>query len=83
MDLSNNKIAELPPQFPKKLKYLRIQQNELTEIPEGISQCTCLTHLDISHNLLRHLPDGLSDLGKLQNLQADYNLLTEIPPSLH
>jgi len=36
LDLSNNKLAELPTKMPLKLEYLRVQQNELKQIPEGI-----------------------------------------------
>ncbi|KAG2450597.1 hypothetical protein HYH02_004437 [Chlamydomonas schloesseri] len=61
---------------------LSLQRNQLTEVPEEISQMTKLEHLWLYGNKLTKLPEGLGQLKKLSKLWVNNNQLTSLPESL-
>jgi Leucine-rich repeat (LRR) protein len=63
------------------LNELQLQENELTEIPEGISALKNLTKLSFYKNQLKSLPDDLFDLN-LKVIDLYYNDLEVIPSEI-
>jgi Leucine-rich repeat (LRR) protein len=57
----------------KKLKYLEISDNQITEIPEGISKLENLEYLSFQNNQITSLPEKLTFLRKLQTLDIRGN----------
>ena len=62
------------------LQELRLNSNELTTFPQGLSRLCNLTFLDISKNQFQILPSVMQTCTRLITLSAKDNLLTEIPP---
>ena len=56
--------------------------NNLTELPETISQLTQLQTLDLSLNNLSSLPQGFSALNELTTLNLTHNIISQIPEVL-
>lgn len=63
-------------------RVLRLQQNALTELPEGLRRLTRLEELDLSYTQLTTLPDWISELSALKRLKASVVPLTRLPDSL-
>jgi small GTP-binding protein len=83
-DLSDEKIASLPPEIGQltNLKGLDLSKNQLTALPPEISQLTSLKELDLSKNQLTALPPEISQLTSLKELVFSKNQLTALPPDI-
>ena len=56
--------------------------NQLTYLPESISNLSNLTQLYLSGNQLTHLPESISNLSNLTQLDLKGNQLTHLPKSI-
>ena len=65
----------------KKVTYLLLYDNQLTELPNGLEKFTQLYALILSHNQLTSVK-GLEKLTKLEVLSLSDNQLTEVPKGL-
>ncbi|WP_200817706.1 leucine-rich repeat domain-containing protein, partial [Calothrix rhizosoleniae] len=60
----------------KRLQKLNLSFNQLTRVPDAISQLQNLTCLDLSGNRLTRVPDAISQLQNLTSLSLNSNRLT-------
>jgi len=65
-----------------ELKYLKIINDRIKEIPASISQLTNLLELDLSNNLLESLPPEIGLLNNLIVLDLSDNRLSKLPPEI-
>ena len=72
-----NKAGEFP-----QLTTLDLQRNELTTLPDSVTQLSRLTTLDLSWNKLTTLPDAVTRLSQLTTLDLRGNGLTTLPDSV-
>ncbi|XP_074597070.1 leucine-rich repeat-containing protein 57-like isoform X2 [Brevipalpus obovatus] len=82
VDLSNNKIKELPGFIGEfsSLKNLVFQSNLLTYLPKEIASLTKLETLSLGNNRLMSIPDDLSTgLSSLRSVDLSGNLLDTFP----
>ena len=82
LDLSEVKILSFPLDIflcSKYLKVLYIHKNQLSSIPEEISQLQFLKILTISNNNLSNLPNSISKLQYLEELDFSDNSFNELP----
>jgi len=63
-------------------KTLVLQEMELTELPESLSQLSRLQSLNLNYNKLTALPEWLGQLTQLESLDLTNNQLTTLPESL-
>jgi Leucine-rich repeat (LRR) protein len=92
LDLSNNKLEELPKNIGKfyKLTKLDISHNNLTSLPETIGDIRrylagtldSLHELNAAYNTLKELPDNISMLYKLTRLNLASNNLKQLPETI-
>jgi len=70
VDVSNNKLHELPSMFSQftNLKSLTVNNNRLETIPSFLANLTKLEMLSLSGNRISAIPDGL--FSKLKNLTS-------------
>ncbi len=61
---------------------LNLNDCNLFQLPENISNLTNLTALDISHNNLTVLPESIGEIASLISIDASNNQLTSIPDSI-
>lgn len=82
LDLSRNRISELPRSFCCKmvnLEELNLSHNRLETLPIEIKFFRRLHHLNIENNRLRMLPSTFSDLKNLIILNVAHNNLSQLP----
>ena len=79
LDLSNNKMTELPMGLGKltKLELLVLNTNRLTEVPDVLEKITSLVTLDLTGSLTD--TKGLEKLRQVKRLLIGGNELTEVP----
>lgn len=74
--------------FPKSilqltgLKYLKIINQEIRIIPEGLAQLKNLRVLILSHLNLEEFPLSICDISTLEELDVSYNKITSIPDAI-
>ncbi|KAF8583086.1 hypothetical protein K439DRAFT_1390922 [Ramaria rubella] len=66
----------------KSLSTLKMDHNQLKNIPEAICNLSGLVHLSCSNNFLETLPGAIGNLLKLNFLDSHRNKLINIPQSL-
>ncbi|XP_059202351.1 malignant fibrous histiocytoma-amplified sequence 1 homolog [Centropristis striata] len=82
--MNHNNIRAIPEGvFPhlSRLKFLKLSNNRLANLPSDINQCTGITYLDFSRNCLQNI-QPLVGLPKLKELLVEKNQLTELPSQL-
>ncbi len=82
LDLSNNKIEELPLSlcyYQGPLGSLRLSGNKIKEVPRGIENLKDLYHLDLDNNCISNLPLEIGELYNLTSLGLANNQLVELP----
>ncbi|VDO68986.1 unnamed protein product [Heligmosomoides polygyrus] len=81
LELSQNKIKELPPSIGEftLLKQLHLSENALTAIPDEIGMLKNLEVLNLQSNKLSTLPDSLVGCTSLKTLNISSNSFTRFP----
>lgn len=82
LNLNDNKFDEIPDENIKNLvnlQQLRINNNNLTKIPNSIKLFINLKTLDLSYNNLLEFPPELEFLTNLKQLSVSYNSIKKIP----
>ncbi len=84
LDLSKNRLTEIPPQIGllKKLKKLILFKNRIEALPAQIGELEDLRELIINQNELESLPDEIGNLKKLRYIDMWSNNITRLPGSM-
>ncbi|KOC66040.1 Leucine-rich repeat-containing protein 20 [Habropoda laboriosa] len=80
-DLSGNVITKLPPKFAVKFSLiteLNLSHNQMSKLPEELSELQALERLDISHNTFIALPPVTCRIPQLKRLLANNNSIIDI-----
>uniref|UniRef100_A0A336LJ76 CSON005652 protein n=1 Tax=Culicoides sonorensis TaxID=179676 RepID=A0A336LJ76_CULSO len=80
-DLSSNVITKISPKFVLKfslLTDLNLSHNQMSKLPDELSDLLSLQKLDISHNSFITLPPVVFKMQKLKELKASDNQIIEI-----
>lgn len=83
--LGNNFIKEIPPDFCENLLHLKIlelRDNQITELPQGITKMMQLSKLDFTNNDLAEISPAIGLLPHLQSLKIEGNKLKQIRPDI-
>lgn len=83
LDLSNNKLSQLPENFSdlKKIKIAFFSDNNFTEFPTVLSGCESLTMIGFKSNKINHIPEN-SFPKHLQWLILTNNAIPYLPKSI-
>lgn len=81
LDISNNKLLELPTEIKtlKKLNYLYINGNQLSRLGSNLSCLTNLKVLDLSRNAISNIPDSFGNFRELEYLNLSGNCIKILP----
>jgi Leucine-rich repeat (LRR) protein len=85
LDLFNRKLKALPPAIGqlRMLEKLRLERNELVELPREVINLTHLRELDLARNVdLATLPPELFALTSLEKLELFQTALSDLSPSI-
>lgn len=83
IDLSNNKLATLPPDFIfPHLEHFNLTNNKFEIFPWIICENTALKTLELGKNYLTEIPECISALVLLEKLDVWFNTITVLPESL-
>lgn len=80
-----NAITAVPHDFPLRLphlRYLNLNSNYLSELPESIALLFHLSELHVAHNRLSSLPRNIVHMRSLQVLDLSHNRFTQLPDSV-
>lgn len=83
LDLSKNKISELPDNFKefKKLKIVFFSENNFEKFPSVLAECPSLTMIGFKSNRIKEIPEN-SFPKKLQWLILTDNQIEKLPESI-
>ncbi|MBI4467769.1 MAG: leucine-rich repeat domain-containing protein [Acidobacteria bacterium] len=62
--------------------FLRLDSNQLQELPPELGNLTKLKNLDLTDNNLTQLPEEIGNLTQLEELDASYNELERLPEKM-
>ncbi|CAJ0608636.1 unnamed protein product [Cylicocyclus nassatus] len=81
LELSQNKIKELPPDIGsfRTLKQLHLSENVLTELPDEIGSLSNLEILNVQSNKLTAVPDSIVGCTSLKTLNLSANNFAQFP----
>jgi internalin A len=83
LDLSGADLTDLPTLvFGMDLRSLDLSHNQLTDLPDELSQLSNLEHLVIASNPLQRIPEVVLSLASLEDLDVSSTHLTEMNPSI-
>ncbi|XP_045772994.1 flocculation protein FLO11 [Maniola jurtina] len=83
VDCSGHGLTDLPAPIDPKTTTLKLQNNQLTVIPKGISELKHLKNLNANDNLISELESGsVSELPELVSLKLANNRFLEYPKDL-
>jgi Leucine-rich repeat (LRR) protein len=66
----------------RRLRYLGIDGNALTGVPDWIGEVASLVELRVQGNAITELPEAIGGLGALRELHTRGNRLTALPASI-
>ena len=75
-------LASFEVEWVLNITELDLGENELTSLPESITNLTQLESLYLYDNKLTSLPESIGNLTLLQNLSLSSNQLTELPETI-
>ncbi|KAK2964261.1 putative Leucine-rich repeat protein soc-2 like protein [Blattamonas nauphoetae] len=80
LDISGNEFEKIEiPTSMTKLKYINLQYNQLSAIPNlSVFKHTQMTELNFTGNKITRLPSHLSDIAQLTRLTLSHNNLTKL-----
>ena len=79
LNLDRNRIQTLPEQLPSGLRWLRLNGNGLTSVPEAIGKLSELRRIYLNDNALSSLPDAFASLEVLEDIALANNRLEVFP----
>ncbi|XP_068116372.1 malignant fibrous histiocytoma-amplified sequence 1-like [Hyperolius riggenbachi] len=85
LELNQNKIHTIPDSIfsnLKNLKYLKLNNNRLSELPMDISSCFQLYYLNLAHNQFTEIPESILKLTSLKEFYVDNNKIQKLPSDL-
>ncbi|MFM1745718.1 MAG: hypothetical protein RLZZ630_1655 [Bacteroidota bacterium] len=84
LDLSKQKRKFIPEEVRqfKNLRYLRLNKNDIREVPSWIGDLQELRRLDLSNNRLKSIPPEIGALKKLVYLGLNRNLIESLPAEI-
>ncbi|TRY58218.1 hypothetical protein DNTS_008562 [Danionella cerebrum] len=86
LDLSGNKLHELPLGLPKSLRILKAKDNQMVEVPEGaLTGMGSLREISLANNQLKlssFHQGAWQELAALTTLDLSGNMFSHIPPDL-
>lgn len=77
-----NLAVQCPFERSVSCRTLRLDNNKLSGLPEGLLNLTSLTHLSLRHNNFSNLPNRFGDLHRLEKLDLGENMLKTLPPTM-
>ncbi|XP_063243044.1 leucine-rich repeat protein SHOC-2 isoform X2 [Bacillus rossius redtenbacheri] len=80
-NLSSNVITKIPPKFAVKFSLitdLNLSHNQMSKLPDELSDLAELARLDISHNAYIALPRVVFKIPKLARLRANNNHIVDV-----
>ncbi len=63
-------------------KFLDLDNLELVQLPDGVTELTALKHLSVNNNCLVSVPPEIGNLTDLKNLSLSGNQLTSLPAEI-
>ncbi|CAM9862697.1 unnamed protein product, partial [Heterosigma akashiwo] len=66
----------------RKLRKLKLNVNEIAQLPSSMAGCTALEELHLTGNQFAVFPDFVGGLGRLRLLMLGGNALVRVPPSV-
>jgi len=84
LHLSRNNLKTIPDSVRdiKSLEVLKMDYNELKELPETIGELENLIWLILNNNKIKTLPESIGNLHLLEELHVNRNQLIELPNSI-
>ena len=82
INLDRNRIQTLPEQLPSGLRWLRLNGNGLTSVPETIGKLRDLRRIYLNDNALASLPASFASLEVLEDIALANNRLEAFPEML-
>ncbi len=85
LDFAHCSLEDVPVDifaYERTLEVLRLQCNNVRDLPRQLFQCQELRELDLGDNDIRSLPEAVSGLSHLVRLDVSKNVLTEIPDTV-
>ncbi len=82
INLDRNRIQTLPEQLPAGLRWLRLNGNGLTSVPETIGKLRDLRRIYLNDNALVSLPASFASLEALEDIALANNRLESFPEML-
>ena len=82
INLDRNRIQTLPEQLPSGLRWLRLNGNGLTSVPETIGKLRDLRRIYLNDNALVSLPASFASLEALEDIALANNRLESFPEML-
>ena len=81
IDLSDNRLMKISKNFKlfKNLKFLKLNNNQITFIPQFIGELNQLEHLSLFKNFINVIPSSIQDLSKLKLFDISSNKVEDIP----
>lgn len=81
--VSNSEIKDLTGvELFTNLGSLDVSRNQITQIPDGITNLVNLQTLYVDYNQLTKLPDNLGNLSKLHSFNISWNQIEALPDSI-
>ena len=83
VDVSSQKLTELPPLESTGTTELKCSANRLAALPTSIASLRALRLLDANDNLISMLPEELCECASLETLLLYRNRLSKLPAGIH
>lgn len=82
LNLDRNAIGKVPDDLPASLRWLRLNGNQITTLPESIGSLARLQRLYLEDNRLSTLPASLEKLSLLEDMDLSGNNLSSLPEAV-
>jgi hypothetical protein len=83
LNVAHNVLTALPDALPLSLEHLRLEGNQLRELPRSLGRLGSLSTLDAKDNQIAFIDAGaFVDMRRLEVLELSGNGLSELPPSV-